>query len=109
MPHCYRKLGEAGAAGSPPPTSALAEAVVKIDGVVAEQLLQVTAKQYNASSQGALQQARRRAGWLLMRHPRPCYTPFSMPRHPLTCHPPLAGTQPRRPAVRKADAGGRRR
>jgi len=61
MPHCYRKLGEAGAAGSPPPTSALAEAVVKIDGVVAEQLLQVTAKQYNASSQGALQQALSRA------------------------------------------------
>jgi len=35
--------------------------VVKIDGVVAEQLLQVTAKQYNASSQGALQQALSRA------------------------------------------------
>jgi len=67
MPHCYRKLGEAGAAGAPPPTAALAESIIKIDGVVAETILHVAAKQYSASSQGALQQALSRADPLFAR------------------------------------------
>ena len=43
------------------------QAVLKIDGVMAETILHVAAKQYNAGSHGALQQALSRADPLFAR------------------------------------------
>jgi len=64
LPHCYRKLGEPGPS---PPTPALAEAVLRIDTIVSEHLLPVTAKHLNACSQGVLQQSLSRADPLFAR------------------------------------------
>jgi hypothetical protein len=64
MPHAYRKLGEPGAE---PPSAALVDAVLKIDTVVEEQLISVVVRQYNATSQGALQSALSKADPLFAR------------------------------------------